>query len=76
MTFIDLTAVLIVWFSNGAYTVSTHEISECYALQGAINNEEGADTQLVDELYFPADYAIATSAICVDPFPSEPENPE
>jgi hypothetical protein len=71
VTFIELTAVLIVWFSNGTHTISTHTIDSCYALEAAVNNEEGADTSLVDSLYFPEDHAIATSALCMDPFPQE-----
>lgn len=72
VTFIKLTAVLIVWFSDGSRTISTHPIDECYAIQAAVNDEEGADPRQVDNLYFPPD-AIATSALCVDPFPAEEE---
>jgi len=68
-----LTAVLIIWFSDGTYTISTHKIDQCYAIEAAVNNIEGADFKLVDELYPPSEHAISTSALCVDPFPAEGE---
>ncbi len=71
MTFTHLTAILIIWFSDGSYTVSSHLIDQCYALEAAINNEEGADLSLVDNLYFPGENTTANSALCVDPFPAD-----
>jgi len=73
MTFIQLTAVLIIWFSDGTHTVSTHEINECYSIEAAVNNLEGADERLLDDIHLPADYVTANSALCVDPFPVEEE---
>lgn len=73
ITFINLTAVLIIWFSDGSHTVSTHPIAECYELQDALNNVEGANTDLVDTLHFPDDFTTANSALCIDPFPVDGE---
>lgn len=70
-SFVTLTAVLIVWFSDGSYTVSTHKLVECYDLADSINGVEGADSRLVDSLHFPDDYTTANSALCVDPFTGE-----
>ena len=67
--FTHLTAILIVWFSDGTYTISTHRIDQCYAIEAAVNNLEGSDTRLVDELHLPSEHASANSALCVDPFP-------
>lgn len=66
MTFIELTGVLLIWFSDGSYTVSTHKLHECYEIADAINGEPNSDPRAVDQLHFPDDYTTANSAMCVD----------
>lgn len=74
VTFIELTAVLVVWWSNGQHTVSTHTLNDCYAIEAAVNELEGSDPSYVDQLHIPDDFVTANSALCFDPFPPESEH--